>query len=167
MRYHKDFGIGLFSSDERLAELEQLGDPLLTLSAHIDFEFFRATLEEGLYGSYDGSKGGRPPFDPVVMFKVLVLQRLYNLSDDAIEFQIKDRLSFMRFLGMDFASRVPDAKTVWIFREHLQSKDLVKTLFEQLNAELEKSSSPPVQTVDGGLPAAPFQRTLRRCIRVS
>lgn len=163
MRYHKDSGIGLFSSVDRLTELEELGDPLLALSAHIDFEFFRETLEQGLYGDYDSSKGGRPPFDPVVMFKVLILQRLYNLSDDAIEFQIKDRLSFMRFLGIDFAGRVPDAKTVWIFREHLQEKGLVETLFEQFNSELERRRIlvKSGQIVDASFVEVPRQRNTR------
>ena len=119
MRYHKDTGVGLFSADERLSELEALGDPLLTLSQAIDFEFFRPPLEQALYQEGERPQGGRPPFDPVLMFRVLVLQRLYNLSDDAVEYQIKDRLSFMRFLGLDFASRIPDAKTVWLFRDQL------------------------------------------------
>lgn len=163
MRYHQDSGIGLFSSDERLSELAQLGDPLLALAAHIDFEFFRSTLEQGLYGGSAQSQGGRPPFDPVMMFKVLVLQRLYNLSDEAVEFQIKDRLSFMRFLGMSFASRVPDAKTVWVFREHLQARGLVKTLFDQLNTELEKRHiiAKTGQIVDASFVEAPRQRNTR------
>jgi transposase len=65
------------------------------------------------------SKGGRPPFDPVMMFKILVLQALYLLSDDATEFQINDRLSFQRFLGLGLDGKVPDATTVWLFRERL------------------------------------------------
>lgn len=135
----------------------------MALSKHIDFEFFRPTLEQGLYGKYDGTKGGRPPFDPVLMFKVLVLQRLYNLSDDAVEFQINDRLSFQRFLGKDFGGCVPDAKTVWIFREHLQERSLVKTLFDQLNTELEKRHiiARTGQIVDASFVEAPRQRNTR------
>ena len=64
-----------------------------------------------------GIKGGRPPYDPVLMFKVLVLQTLYTLSDDRTEYQLKDRLSFMRFVGLALHDPVPDAKTVWLFRE--------------------------------------------------
>lgn len=160
MRYHKDTPVGLFSAEERLAELKELGDPLLTLSRHVDFEFFRSSLENILYGSYDASKGGRPPFDPVIMFKVLVLQRLYNLSDDALEYQIKDRLSFMRFLGLDFASRIPDAKTVWQFRDQLQRHGLVKKLFDQMNADLERRNiiANSGQIVDASFVQAPRQR---------
>jgi len=163
MRYHMDSGVGLFSSEDRLSELTELGDPLLFLSRHIDFEFFRASLETVLYGDYDGSKGGRPPFDPVLMFKVLVLQRLYNLSDDAVEYQINDRLSFMRFLGLDFASRIPDAKTVWLFRDQLQRHDLVRTLFEQMNADLERRHiiANAGQIVDASFVEAPRQRNTK------
>ena len=160
MRYHSDSVVGLFSSEERLCELSALGDPLVTLLRHIDFEFFRPTLEQVLYGRYDGSKGGRPPFDPVLMFKVLVLQRLYNLSDDAVEYQIKDRLSFMRFLGLNFASRVPDAKTVWLFRNQLQQHDLVRKLFDEMNADLERRNiiANAGQIVDASFVEVPRQR---------
>ena len=81
-----DSGVGSSSSKERLSELTELGAPLLFLSRHIDFDFFRPSLETVLDGAYDGSKGGRPLFDPVLMFKELVLQRLYNLSDNAVEY---------------------------------------------------------------------------------
>jgi len=163
MRYHRDDKVGLFSADERLSELEKLGDPLLALSDHVDFEFFRATLEEVLYGDYDRAKGGRPPFDVVMMLKVLVLQRFYALSDDAVEFQIKDRLSFQRFLGLDFAGRVPDAKTVWVFREALRKEDLVKRLFDEINARLVDSNviATAGQIVDASFVQAPRQRNTR------
>jgi IS5 family transposase len=58
-------------------------------------------------------QGGRPPYDAVLMFKILILQSLYTLSDDQTEYQIKDRLSFMRFLGLTLSHRVPDAKTIF------------------------------------------------------
>lgn len=79
---------------------------------------FRSDLEKALAYS-DGSKGGRPPFDPVLMFKILVIQTLNNLSDERTEYLINDCLSFMRFLGLGLSNRVPDAKTVWLFRERL------------------------------------------------
>src|SRR3990167_9706629 len=91
---------GFWDYEENLAGLTKGGDPLVTLAAVVDFEPFRYRLEKALKRS-DGSKGGRPPYDPVLMFKVLVLQALYNLSDDQAEFQIRDRLSFMRFLGLN------------------------------------------------------------------
>ena len=91
---------GFFDLEDRYADLSKSGDPLERINALIDFEVFRKPLLRALRRS-DRAKGGRPPFDPVFMFKILILQALYNLSDDATEFQIRDRLSFMRFLGLD------------------------------------------------------------------
>ena len=91
---------GVFDLDERYAALSAAGDPLERLSALIDFEIFRSALDAALQRS-DGSRGGRPPMDAVMMFKVLILQTLYCLSDAQAEFQILDRRSFGRFLGLD------------------------------------------------------------------
>ena len=88
----------LLSLNDYLEALSQHGDPLEVLERTVDFEYFRSWLIEGLEYS-DGSKGGRPPFDPVGMFKILILQALHNLSDARMEFMIRDRLSWMRFLG--------------------------------------------------------------------
>jgi len=163
MRYHTDSGLHLFSSDERLEVLDKIGDPLRRLGEHIDFEFFRPTLEGALYLSHNSRKGGRPPFDPVLMFKVLVIQRLYNLSDDSTEYLINDRLSFMRFLGLDLGGRVPDAKTIWVFRERLKKEGLVKKLFEELTCHLERERiiANSGQLVDATIVPAPRQRNSR------
>lgn len=166
MRYHKDVGVGLFSANERLDKLTALGDPLVFLSEQIDFEFCRPLLEQALRRNHaggKGGKGGRPPFDPVFMFKVLVIQRLYNLSDEAAEFQLNDRVSFQRFLGLDFAGRVPDAKTIWLFRDQLQRQDLIKQLFDDLNASLERRHIivNAGQIVDASFLEAPRQRNSR------
>ena len=95
--------------------LSGLGDQLEAFSRTVDFEAFRPDLEQPLAYS-GGSKGGRPPFGPVLMFKILVIQKLNNLSDERTEYLINDRLSFMRFLGLGLSDRVPDAKTLWLFR---------------------------------------------------
>ena len=63
-----------------------------------------------------------------MMFKVLILQRYYNIFGDQVEFQINDRMSFMRFLNLIIAGDVPDSKTVWQFRAHLIDLDLIETL---------------------------------------
>jgi len=68
-----------------------------------------------------------------------VLQSLYNLSDDKTEFQIRDRLSFMRFLGLSLGDAVPDAKTIWLFREQLTEAELIKPLFETFEKYLEEN----------------------------
>lgn len=84
----------------------------------MDFEAFRLGLDKALAYA-DGSKGDRPPLDPVLMFKILVIQTLNNLSDERTEYLINDQFSFMRFLGLGLSDRVPDAKTVWLFHERL------------------------------------------------
>jgi transposase, IS5 family len=126
---------GFFDTDERLRWLSQAGDPLEWLAAVVDFELFRAELEAALKRS-DRAKGGRPPYDAVLMFRVLVLQTLYTLSDDQAEYQLRDRLSFMRFAGLSLADPVPDAKTIWLFREQLVRAGAFERLFERFDAAL-------------------------------
>jgi hypothetical protein len=109
---------GFFDAEERLRWLSASGDPLERLRAVVDFEAFRAELEAALPRA-DRSRGGRPPWDAVLMFRVLVLQALYTLSDDQTEYQLRDRLSFMRFAGLALQDAVPDAKTIWLYREQL------------------------------------------------
>lgn len=121
---------GFFDFEKRLATLAKSGDPLVALKKHIDFEAFRPLLAEALAFKGDKIKGGWPPHDPVLMFKVLILQSLYNLSDDQAEFQIRDRLSFMRFLGLELWQTVPD----WLYRERL--KDHMTELFRLFNERL-------------------------------
>ena len=101
----------------RKKELSAKGDTLERLNGLVDFELFRPDLERAVPRA-DRSRGGRPPFDHVLMFKVLILQASHSLSDERTEFLIKDRLSFMRFLGLGLADPVPDA-TIWTFREAL------------------------------------------------
>jgi IS5 family transposase len=108
----------------------------------------------------DGSKGGRPPYDPVLMLEALVLQTLYTLSDDATEFQIRDRLSFMRFLGLGLEGPVPDAKTIWLFREQLTRTGAIEGLFARFDAWLKAKGYLAMsgQIVDASIIAAPRQR---------
>ncbi|WP_337848243.1 transposase [Sphingomonas sp.] len=95
------------------------GDPLEVLARVVDFEAFRQTLMTALAYS-DGAKGGRPPYDPVVMLKVLVLAAQNNVSDARMEWLIRDRLSWLRFLGFDLGAPTPDANTIRMFRERLK-----------------------------------------------
>ena len=95
---------GFFDVDERLRQLSAKGDSLERLNAVVDFALFRADLEQAVPRS-DREKGGRPPFDHVLMFKVLVLQSSHNLSDERAEYLIRDRLSFMRFWAWDWPTR--------------------------------------------------------------
>ncbi|MFY8040788.1 MAG: transposase, partial [Bosea sp. (in: a-proteobacteria)] len=118
---------GFFAIDERLKRLSDLGDQLEAFAGAVDFEVFRADLVKALSYS-DGSRGGRPPFDPVMMLKVLVIQAANTLSDERTEILISDRLSFMRFLGLGLSDRVPDARTIWLFREKLTKAGAIRPL---------------------------------------
>jgi transposase, IS5 family len=126
---------GFLDAEARLQALSAKGDPLERLAAAVDFELFRAELEAALQRS-DRSKGGRPPYDPVLMFKVLVLQTLYTLSDEQAEYQLKDRLTFMRFVGLALHEPVPDATTIWLFREQLLRAGAIERLFARFDAAL-------------------------------
>src|SRR6516164_6175983 len=123
---------GFFDADDRLRALSAAGDPLERLRAVMEFELFRPELEAALDRA-DRSRGGRPPYDAVLMFRVLVLQTLYTLSDDQAEYQLRDRLSFMRFAGLALHDAVPDAKTIWLFREQLTRSGTLARLFERFD----------------------------------
>lgn len=150
---------GFFDIDERLKRLSDLGDQLETFAGAVDFEIFRADLVRALAYS-DGSQGGRPPFDPVMMFKVLVIQAANSLSDERCEFLISDRLSFMRFLGLGLYDRVPDARTIWLFREKLTRAGAIQPLFDRFDAALRASGYIAMggQIVDASLIPALKQR---------
>ena len=105
---HRDYGF--WDQDLRLSKLSKLGDPLEKLNKGVNFEMFRDILQERLTKEAKGS-GGRPPYDYVMMFKIIILQRFYNLSDDQVEYQINDRMSFMRFLDLSIADDIPDSRT--------------------------------------------------------
>ena len=126
---------GFFDVDERLAQLPKAGDPLLRLASVVDFEIFRGELNRAL-SRRSRDKGGRPPMDAVLMFKVLVLQALYGLSDEQAEFHVRDRLSFMRFLGLGLTDRVPDRTTIWLFRETLTKAKAIDRLFARFDEAL-------------------------------
>jgi transposase, IS5 family len=112
--------------------LSGLGDQLEAYAKAVDFELFRPELEAALAYA-DGGKGGRPPFDPIMMFKILVIQAQNSLSDERAAFLINDRLSFMRFLGLSLGDRVPDATTIWLFRERLVKAGAIKRLFDRFD----------------------------------
>lgn len=149
---------GFFDVDSRLRELSAKGDDLERISALVDFELFRPDLVLAVPRS-DGAKGGRPGFDLVLMFKVLLLQAMHGLSDERCEYLIKDRLSFMRFLGLGLRDTVPDANMIWTFREALKRADAVEALFRRFDAALKASGYLAMggQIVDATIVAAPKQ----------
>ena len=150
---------GFFDFEERLAELSAKGDDLERLNGVIDFEIFRPDLERAVPRS-DGSKGGRPPFDHVLMFKVLILQASHTLSYERTEYLIKDRLSFMRFLGLGLNDRVPDENTIRDFHEALSKASAIEVLFSRFDQHLRSAGYLAMggQIVDASIVAAPKQR---------
>ena len=151
--------MGLFDLPDHLARLSATGDPLEVLAKVVDFEVFRVPLEAAL-GYADGSKGGRPPYDPVAMFKVLVLAAQHTASDERMEFLIRDRLSWMRFLGFELGAPTPDRNTIWTFRERLTRAGVIDALFATFDRALREAGYLPMggQIVDATLVAAPRQR---------
>ena len=129
---------GFFDFAERCAQLKAAGNPLDQLIEVIDFEAFRPTLEL-VRDKERKISSGRKPYDVVLMFKILILGSFYNLSDDQLEYQIRDRISFMQFLGFTLSDRSPDAKTIWLFRNDLAQLELVAPLFEQFDHDLEEA----------------------------
>ena len=115
---------------QRYQTLNQKHDFLNRLNETIPWQEFRPILEQ-IRHKPRKSNAGRKPLDVVLMFKMLLLQKLYNISDDQLEYQVNDRLSFMQFLGLSLADDVPDVTTVWLFRQQLTDAGLVEALFEQ------------------------------------
>jgi len=128
---------GFFDVDLRIQWLAGKGDPLNRLNEVISWEIFDPILESALGGEAKGP-GGRPPFEWRMMCKILVLQRYYGLSDEQVEFQINDRLSFQRFLGLSLADKAPDGNTIWDFRESLVKAGVFERLFIRFKEELEQ-----------------------------
>ncbi len=155
--------LGFFDEYFLLDRLTQLKDPLVKLESHVDWTIFAPVLDLAFSKAEKHRRAGRPPFDKVLMFKILVLQSLYGLSDDAVEFQITDRRSFMRFLGLKISDKVPDAKTIWSFRETLIRENLIDRLFEAFNAALDRQGvfTNTGQIIDASFVEVPKQRNSR------
>ena len=153
---------GFFDFEDRLEQLNACGNPLEQLSAAVDFELFRRTLTAARRKERQ-SNAGRKPYDVVLMFKILVLQSLYNLSDHQVEYQVRDRISFMAFLGLRPGDAVPDEKTVWLFRETLVRQKLIDKLFARFERELEANgfAARKGHIADASIMPAPKQRNSR------
>ncbi len=160
-QYKRTGTMSLFSENFRLEKLSKQGDPLERLNLVVKWEYFRATIEK-IY-SEKLVNAGPKPYDPLLMFKILILQRYYNLSDSQIEYQILDRLTFCRFLGLSMNDKVPDEKTVWDFRDKIINKGLEKELFEKFTTLLESHGliAHEGKIIDASFVEAPKQRNSR------
>ena len=175
---------GLFDLDERLAAISAKGDVLETIKASVPWESFRADIEAAIEAQAckqargrpaaneakavkpadaQKSNAGRKGYDALLKFKMSVLQSLYNLSDEQIEIQVRDRLSFMRFLDLDLKDQVPDATTIWLFREALVQAGLIDTLFERFSQHLAAKGflARGGQIIDATIVTAPIQRNTK------
>ena len=156
----------IFGADQDKADALEIylkklspNDPLATLKKTIKWEIFSADLRS-FRKSLKSHDTGRPSFDPMLMFKILILQSLYNLSDEVMEFMIRDRLSFMHFLDISLGDRVPDAKTIWFFRNELSKADMVERLFSRFKEDLESQGlmTHQGQIIDASIVESPRQR---------
>lgn len=158
----KKYQPGFFDLETRVNQLTEMGDPLVDLKQRIDWEAFRIDLSK-VHEKKRKSNAGAKPIDVILLFQMLVLQHLYNLSDEELEYQVRDRLSFMRFLGLQLEDRVPDAKTVWLFRERLLELGLVEKLFVRFHEQLAAHGyvARQGQMVDATFVSVPRQRNRR------
>jgi IS5 family transposase len=156
--------MSFLAEDDRLSRLSQMGDPLEAVNTHIDFEMFRATIEHAIKKQgHDPRKGGRPPFDAVLMWKMSLLQERYGISNGCVEYMVNDRLSFQRFLGLSLGDKVPDANTLWDFKEALAKQSTDTELFCLFEAQMEAVGliTRKGSIVDATFVDAPRQRNTR------
>src|ERR1700747_1709961 len=157
--------LGFFDADKRLQALSARGDPLEAIDHLVPWESFRAEIEAVVLtpDELKKSSAGRKPFDAMLMFRMLVLQALNNLSDEQVEYQVRDRLSFSRFLGLAIEDGIPDATTLWLFREKLAKTGLIEKLFDRFGQHLEAKGyiARGGQMVDATIVPVPKQRNSR------
>lgn len=155
--------LGFWDRKNRERKLDDKKALLQRLNEVVPWEQFRPTLNR-VNQRDTQSNAGRKPNDVILMFKLLILQHLFNLSDDEVEYQANDRLSFMKFLGLGIEDRIPDAKTIWLFRQQLTEQGLIETLFEQFDSYLRQEGyqAKQGQIVDATLVPVPKQRNRRR-----
>lgn len=162
-KYKQQGKISLFDEQEAMEKLSKIGNPLDKISLVIDFEFFRSSLESKLLNTEKKNNAGAKPYDVVMMFKILILQRYFGLGDSQVEYQITDRMSFKRFLGLESGDKIPDEKTVWLFRENLTNSGIVEVLFKQFIEFLEAKNLilNEGKMIDASFTVAPRQRNTK------
>jgi hypothetical protein len=157
--------LGFFDAEQRLAALSAKGDPLEAIDRLVPWESFRAEIEAVVLTPDEvrKSSAGRKPIDAIVLFRMLVLQALNNLSDEQVEYQVRDRLSFTRFLRQGIEDSIPDATTLWLFREKLAKAGLIEKLFDRFDQHLAAKGymARGGQMVDATIVPAPTQRNSR------
>lgn len=153
------FQPGLFDQQEILSRRDKRGDVLARLNGAVEWKVFEPIIKKAI--SKDRrSQAGRKSYAPLLMFKVLILQSLYNMSDDAAEDIVDDRLTFRRFVGLEASQKSPDATTIWRFRETLVEAGVMQELFEIFNRHLEEQGfrAEKGQIIDASIVEVPKQR---------
>jgi transposase, IS5 family len=156
---------GFFDVERRLEAISAKGDPLKTIKKIVPWEDFRAGIEAVTETKPEQRKSntGRKPYDTILKLKIVVLQFLHNLSDERTEYLIRDRISFMRFLDLKLEEPVPDATTIWLFREALAQAGLIDRLFERFGQQLEAEGyiARGGQIIDATIVSVPKQRNTK------
>ena len=154
--------LSFFDCQNVLDSLSKQGDPLEKLDSVIRWKIFLPLLKKALKKDKK-SNAGRPSYDYLMMFKVLLLQRMYNLSDAQMQFQILDRYTFKRFLGISDENAIPDEKAIWLYRESLTNAGVIEKLFEKFNTFLDYKGfkAKKGQLVDASFVEVPKQRNSR------
>jgi IS5 family transposase len=156
-------GISLFAEHERETRRSTIGDPLVGLTKHVDFQALALSIDNAAPRP-SRAKCGRPLYPTRLMIKILVLQQLCNLADDALQFQFFDRRGFLQFLDLTESSRNPEAKTIWLFRDRLAQAGACTLVFDQIQQQphqhgyLDRCG----QIIDASLVQAPLQRNKRK-----
>ena len=157
--------LGFFDADNRLAALSAKGDPLEAIDRLVPWESFRGDIEAAVLTPETDRKStaGRKPIDVIMLFRMLILQSLYNLSDEQVEYQVRDRLSFARFLTSGIEDCIPDGTTLWLFREKLAKAGVIKKLFDRFDRHLGAKGyiARGGQIVDATIVPVPKQRNTR------
>lgn len=124
----------LFAAEAHRRKIDALGDPLAEIEACIDFSALAAEVDR-VAPRPASPQGGRPPFPTETMVRILVLKRLYNLSDEQMEYQLLDRMSYQRFCGLAQAANIPDRTTIWTFENRIGEAG-AKALFDGMHGQL-------------------------------
>ena len=156
--------LGFFDDHFLFEKLTKLKNPRAKLDEHIDLKIFAPTFDVTFNEPKNSNAVDRPPFNRLMMFKLLLLQSLYSPSDDQMEYQITDKLSFKRFLGLKSSNHVPDSKTIWKFCETLTQEEVVEAFFYRFNTALDDKNiffAKNGHIVDASIVGVPQQRNTR------
>lgn len=147
----------LFAADHQREQIDRLGDPLTEIGSHVDFAALAAEVDR-VAPRPVSAQGGRPPFPTETMVRIVVLKRLYNLSDEQLEYQLLERLSYQRFCGLAQAMNIPDRTTIWTFENRIGEAG-AKALFDGVSHQLLRQGyiARGGQIIDATLIPAPKQ----------